>query len=49
MKRKEVTAKTITQSNDAGTIQSKRGMARKAKRNSSKRLRRLLKKEQEST
>jgi len=39
---------SIRQKNDASSISSKRGMARRAKRNSNKRDRQLLKKEKEN-
>lgn len=45
MKRKEIKTKTITQSNDATSIGSKRGKIKRAKRHSSKKLRQLIKKE----
>ena len=45
MKRKEIKSKTIDQSNDATSINSKRGKAKRAKRNSSKKLRKIVRKE----
>ncbi len=45
MKRKEIKAKTVTQSNDATSINSKRGMIKRAKRHSNKKLRQLIKDE----
>lgn len=45
MKRKEIKTKTVDQSNDATSINSKRGKIKRAKRNSSKKLRQLMKKE----
>lgn len=44
MQRKEY-LKSVDQSNDASCIGNKRGMARKAKRNSAKKIRQALKKE----
>jgi len=40
--RKEIKAKTIDQSNNASCIGSRRGMSKRAKRNSHKKLRQLL-------
>jgi hypothetical protein len=45
MKRKEIKSKTITQSNDATSINCKRGKIKRAKRHSSKKLRQELRKE----
>jgi len=45
MKRKEIKTKTIDQSNDATSINCKRGKIKRAKRNASKKLRGILKKE----
>ena len=43
MKRKEIKALSINHANDASQINNKRGMARKTKRKSSKKLRSVLK------
>jgi hypothetical protein len=43
MRQKEIKSKTITQSNDATSINSRRGKIRRAKRHSSKKLRQLVK------
>lgn len=45
MRRKEIKTKTITQSNDATSIGCRHGKIKRAKRNSSKRMRQLLKQE----
>ena len=42
VKRKEIKSKTVTQSNDATSINSKRGKVKRAKRHSSKKLRQLI-------
>lgn len=42
MKRSLIASQTITQANDAGCINNRRGMARRAKRHSSKKLRQLV-------
>ena len=43
MKRKEIKSKTVTQSNDATSINCRRGKIKRAKRHSSKKLRQLTK------
>jgi hypothetical protein len=45
MKRKEIKSKTITQSNDATSINCRRGKIKRAKRHSSKKLRQAIKEE----
>src|SRR5438876_771641 len=45
MRRREVKAKTITQSNDASSTGNNRGMARRAKRTSGKKLRQAVAKD----
>jgi hypothetical protein len=45
MKRKEIKTKTVTQSNDATSINCRRGKIKRAKRHSSKKLRQELRKE----
>ncbi len=45
MKRKEIKSKTVTQNNDATSINCKRGKVKRAKRNSSKKLRQLIRRE----
>lgn len=48
MRRKEIMAAIQTQKHDASSIGNKRGMARRAKRQGAKRVRQLLRKEQET-
>ena len=45
MRRQELKARSVTQSNDASCIGNQRNMARRAKRQSAKTARQLLKKE----
>ncbi len=47
MNRKEIKAKTIDQSNNATSINYKRGMVHRAKRHSHKKLRQLIRNENE--